>query len=81
MRPARRRREILAHRHEAQREGRPDKALAVAAGNGIGPLIQQCRMPFFSSIVVMVAVVTFSSVAMTSGERLKGPPCGKLDIR
>ena len=73
LRPARRRREILAHRHEAQREGRPDEALACRrAQTASRPLIQQCRMPFFSSIVVMVAVVTFSSVAMTSGERLKG---------
>src|SRR5688572_3499000 len=27
--------------------------------SGSAPLIQQCRMPFFSSIVVMVAVVTW----------------------
>ena len=69
--PACRRRQILAHRHEAQREGRPDDALAGAAENGIGPLIQQRRMPFFKSIVVMVPVVTSSSVATSSGERLK----------
>jgi hypothetical protein len=48
----------------------PTSRLPAAAENGIAPCIQQCRMPFFSSIVVMVAVVTFSSVAMTSGERL-----------
>ena len=46
--------------------------LPVPPENGIGPLIQQRRMPFFSSIVVMVAVVIFSSVATSSGERLKG---------
>ena len=28
--------------------------------SGIAPFIQQCRMPFFSSIVVMVAVVTLA---------------------
>jgi hypothetical protein len=37
--------------------------------NGIGPLIQQRRMPFFNRTVVMVAVVIFSSVAMSSGDR------------
>src|SRR5579872_2658680 len=30
--------------------------------NGIAPAIQEWRMPFFSSIVVMVPVVTFCSV-------------------
>ena len=31
--------------------------------SGIGPCIQQRRMPFFSSMVVMVAVVTRRSVS------------------
>jgi hypothetical protein len=35
-------------------------------------------MPFFRSIVVMVAVVTFSSVAMTAGERLKDASGGMV---
>ena len=49
----------------------PTRRLPVSPENGIGPLIQQRRMPFFSSIVVMVAVVTFSILAMMSGARLK----------
>jgi hypothetical protein len=35
-------------------------------------------MPFFSSIVVMVAVVIFSSVAMSSGDRLNGASGGSI---
>ena len=54
----------------------PTMRLPVPPENGIGPLIQQRRMPFFSSIVVMVAVVIFSSVATSSGVRLKGRPPG-----
>ena len=50
----------------------PTRRLPVSPENGIGPLIQQRRMPFFSSIVVMVAVVTFSILATRSGARLKG---------
>ena len=63
LRPAFRRREILAHRHEAHREGRPDDAPPPEPSSGIGPCIQQRRMPFFSSIVVMVPVVTFFSLS------------------
>src|SRR6185503_9936521 len=48
----------------------PINRLPAAAENGIAPRIQQCRMPFLRSIVVMVAVVTFSSLEITSDERL-----------
>ena len=50
--------------------------LPVPPENGIGPLIQQWRMPFFSSIVVMVAVVIFSSVATTFGRKAQREPPG-----
>ena len=49
----------------------PTMRRPVPPENGIGPLIQQCRMPFLSSMVVMVAVVIFSSVATSAGDRLK----------
>src|SRR2546421_6794645 len=48
----------------------PTMRLPVWPENGIAPLIQQWRMPCLSSIVVMVAVVTVSSVAIRSGARL-----------
>src|SRR6476659_9870527 len=32
--------------------------------NGIAPAIQECRMPFFSNIVVMVPVVTFCRISI-----------------
>ena len=51
--------------------------LPVPPENGIGPLIQQRRMPFLSSIVVMVAVVIFSSVATRSGARLNAASSGR----
>ena len=48
-----------------KREGGPDRRLPPGA-SGIGPLIQQRRMPFFSSIVVMVAVVISRSVSSSA---------------
>ena len=41
----------------------PDQPLAARAPSGFGPAIQHLRMPFFSSIVVIVAVVISRSVA------------------
>src|SRR6185295_7053123 len=44
--------------------------------SGIAPLIQQCRMPFLSSMVVMVAVVTWrrmSKALLMAKSSLRGP--------
>ena len=69
-----RRRQVLAHRHEAQREGLAHHALA-GKPSGMAPAIQERRMPFFNSMVVMVPVVMVLRASRTdmrnpSGERL-----------
>ena len=65
LRPAFRRRQILAHRDEAEREGGADEAFA-AGDERRAPSIQQRRTPFFSSMVVTVAVVTRRSTSKGS---------------
>ncbi len=55
--PDLRRGEVLARRHEAQREGAPDQAALARPQRRRVPRIQTLRRPFFSRIVVMLPVV------------------------